>query len=197
MGASRCCSAWAPRGGGFSCCGAQALERTTSVVVAQGLSCGTQGWLLLSLWIFPDQRPNLRPLHWQVSDSLPEDHQRSPALCALNYAWTACVCVCILRLPGRVLADPIPDLWPLLLWVQMESRCCDFRTEGTNYSFVLLFFPLLLLLLQGDSLLISYVIILLIAKHKLMAGSSLISPFNKSPFPPLFIFILLYLASDG
>ena len=57
------------------------------------------------------------------------------------------------------------------------------------------FFPLLLL--QGDSLLIYYVIILLIAKHKLMAGSSLIFPFNKSPFPPLFIFIVLYLAPDG
>lgn len=113
-------------------------------------------------------------------------------MCTLNHTWTACVCVCISRLPERVLADPILDLWPLL-WVQMESRCCDFRTEGTNYSF---FFPLLLLL-QGDSLLISYVIILLIAKHKLMAGSSLISPFNKSPFPPLFIFIVLYLAPDG
>ena len=61
---------------------------------------------------------------------------------------------------------------------------------------ITVFFPLLLLL-QGDSLLISFVIILLIAKHKLMAGSSLISPFNKSPFPPPFIFIVLYLAPDG
>ena len=62
---------------------------------------------------------------------------------------------------------------------------------------IIVFFSPLLLLLQGDSLLISYVIILLIAKHKLMAGSSLISPVNKSPSPPLFIFIVLYLAPDG
>ena len=35
------CSAWASHRGGFSCCGAQALDTQASVVAAQGLiSCG-------------------------------------------------------------------------------------------------------------------------------------------------------------
>ena len=38
-----CCSARASHGGGFSCCGAQALGAHVSVVVAHGLSsCGTR-----------------------------------------------------------------------------------------------------------------------------------------------------------
>ena len=58
-------------GGGFSCCGAQALggqalvsslalEHVGSIVVVQGLSCPMAGG------IFPGQRLNPCPLHWQV-----------------------------------------------------------------------------------------------------------------------------------
>ena len=59
--------------GGFSWCGAPALECTGSVVAVPGLSrpaaCGTlleQGW-------------NLCPLHWRT-ESLPLSHQGSPCL---------------------------------------------------------------------------------------------------------------------
>ena len=43
MGATLRCGAWASHCGGFSCCGAQALDARASVVVARGLSsCGSQ-----------------------------------------------------------------------------------------------------------------------------------------------------------
>lgn len=48
------------------------------------------------------------------------------------------------------------------------------------------------LLLQGNSLLISFVITPLIAKTKLMAGSSLISPFSKSPIPPFHLHCFIF-----
>ena len=117
----------------------QALEHVASGVGAQGLAVEAHGaWLLHSTWDLP--RPETDPVAPSIGRwTLPQDHQGSPALCTLNYTWTACVCVCISRLPERVLADPTPDLWPLLLWAQMEGRCCDFRTEGTNYSFCFFF----------------------------------------------------------
>lgn len=120
-----------------------------------------------------------------------EGQRGGPCVCArARMRVRVRVCVFISRLPEIVLEDQSPDLWSLLLWVQMEYRCSDFRAEGINYSF---FF----LLLQENSLLISFVIILLIAKHNLMAGSPLISSFSESPFPSPFIFIVLYLAPDS
>ena len=56
------CSAWASHYGGFPCCRA---------VVALGLIYPK------ACEIFPDQRLNLCPLHWQV-DSYPLRHQGSP-----------------------------------------------------------------------------------------------------------------------
>ena len=56
---------------------AHGLYSPGSVVVVSGLSCST------ARGIFPDHGQNLCPLHWQV-DSLPLDHQRSPALCFFN-----------------------------------------------------------------------------------------------------------------
>ena len=57
-----CCSAWASHYGGFPCCRA---------VVDLGLIYPK------ACEIFPDQRLNLCPLHWQV-DSYPLRHQGSP-----------------------------------------------------------------------------------------------------------------------
>ena len=77
----------ASHGGGFSCCRAWALgcrasvvaipglSSTGSIVVAHRLSCS------MECGIFLDQGSNLCLLHWQV-DSLPLDHQGSPA-CSL------------------------------------------------------------------------------------------------------------------
>ena len=50
-------SLWCP---GFSCCGAQALGSTGSVVWCTGFSCSA------ACEIFPDQGLNLCPLHWQI-----------------------------------------------------------------------------------------------------------------------------------
>ena len=65
---------------GLSCCGAQALRRTGSVIVAHGASrsaaCG----------IFPDQGSNPCPLHWQA-DSQPLRHQGSPTLSFKRYGY--------------------------------------------------------------------------------------------------------------
>ena len=59
--------------GGFSWCGAPALECTGSVVVVHGLSRPTaRGTLLEQGW-------NLCPLHWRT-ESLPLSHQGSPCL---------------------------------------------------------------------------------------------------------------------
>ena len=59
---------------GFSSCGtwAQLSWHVGSVVVAHRLSCST------ACGIFPDQRSNPCPLHWQA-DSYPLCHQGSPA----------------------------------------------------------------------------------------------------------------------
>ena len=77
------CGVWASHGCDFSCCGAQALGRwasvvvacrlssTGSVVVAHGLSCPE------ARGIFLDQGLNLCLLYWQA-DSLPPSHQGSP-----------------------------------------------------------------------------------------------------------------------
>ena len=46
-------------------------RRVGSVIVAHGPSCSA------ACGIFPDQGPNLRPLHWQA-DSQPLRHQGSP-----------------------------------------------------------------------------------------------------------------------
>ena len=85
------CGAWPAHWGGFSCSGAKALaqewagfsswalglENEGSVIMAHGLggpeACG----------IFPHQRLNPCPLHWQV-DSYPLDHQGSPKLCFIK-----------------------------------------------------------------------------------------------------------------
>ena len=78
------CSARASHCGGFSCCGAQALEHmgsvvgasrlqsTGSIVVAHRLRCSP------ACGIFPDRGLNQCLLHWQV-DSLPLSHQGNPA----------------------------------------------------------------------------------------------------------------------
>ena len=59
--------------GGFSWCGAPALECMGSVVVVHGLSRPTaRGTLLGQGW-------NLCPLHWRT-ESLPLSHQGSPCL---------------------------------------------------------------------------------------------------------------------
>ena len=59
--------------GGFSCCGARALECMGSVVVVHGLSRPTACGTLL------EQGLNLCPLHWRA-ESLPLSHQGSPCL---------------------------------------------------------------------------------------------------------------------
>ena len=59
-----------PRGG-FSCCGARALEQG-SVIVVHGLSCP------VACGIFPDQGSNPCPLCWQADSQL-LDHLASPA----------------------------------------------------------------------------------------------------------------------
>ena len=46
--------------GGFSCCGARVLWNVGSVVIAHGLSCPAV------CRIFPGQRSNPGPLHWQM-----------------------------------------------------------------------------------------------------------------------------------
>ena len=66
--------------GGFSCCGARALGRAGSVLVAPGLcstgSVGAAHGLSCSVacGILPDRRSNLCLLHWQA-DSLPLSHR--------------------------------------------------------------------------------------------------------------------------
>ena len=78
------CDVQASRCGGFSRCGARALELVdliavapgiwstgSVIVVAQGLS-SFEAW-----WIFPGQGLNLCLLHWQA-DSSPLSHQGSP-----------------------------------------------------------------------------------------------------------------------
>ena len=65
------CSAQASPGGGFSCCGAQALGHVGSVVVAYGVSC------LVACGLLPDQGINPYLLHCKA-DSQPLDHQGSP-----------------------------------------------------------------------------------------------------------------------
>ena len=61
-------SAWASHCGGFSCCGAWALEYRLN-------SCGTWAYSYsLVCGIFLDQGWNLCLLHWQA-DSLPLSHQ--------------------------------------------------------------------------------------------------------------------------
>ena len=65
------CGAKASRGGGFSCCGAQALGMQGSVVVVHGLSRS------VARGIFPDQGSSPWSLHWQAN-SYPPYHQESP-----------------------------------------------------------------------------------------------------------------------
>ena len=78
------CGVQASHCGGFPCCGAQAVGRVGSVVVAprlwssgpvvvvHGLSCSA------SCGLFWEQGSNPCLLHWRV-DSLPLSHQGSPA----------------------------------------------------------------------------------------------------------------------
>ena len=56
---------------GSRTCRLQQLQHEVSVVAVLGLSCSTASGIL------PDQRSNLRPLHWQVG-SYPLNHQGSP-----------------------------------------------------------------------------------------------------------------------
>ena len=70
-GAALCCGARASPCGGFSCCGAGALEPGLSRCTCP-VACG----------IFPDQGSNPCPLHWKA-DSLPLDHQGSPSKSSL------------------------------------------------------------------------------------------------------------------
>ena len=77
-GATLRCSVRASHCGGFSCCGAQALDARASVVVAHGLSCST------ACGILPDQGSNPCLLHWQA-DSQPLRHQGSPQHTFIEY----------------------------------------------------------------------------------------------------------------
>ena len=65
-GPALCRGAQASHCGGFSCCGARALEPGLS-----RCSC------LVACGIFPEQGSDPRPLHWEA-DSLPLDHQGTP-----------------------------------------------------------------------------------------------------------------------
>ena len=65
--------AWASHCSGSSCGKAQALGTQASVIVAHGLSCSK------TCGVFPDQRSNPFPLHWQA-DSFPLYHQGSLVL---------------------------------------------------------------------------------------------------------------------
>ena len=61
MGATLHCGAQASHCGGFSCCGARALGKRASVVVARGLSsCGTRASLLHGTWDLPG--PGIEPV---------------------------------------------------------------------------------------------------------------------------------------
>ena len=71
-GAALCCDTRASPCGGFSCCGAGALEPGLSHCTCP-VACG----------IFPDQGSNPHPLHWKA-DSLPLDHQGSPSKSSLT-----------------------------------------------------------------------------------------------------------------
>ena len=72
-------SAQASHGGGVSCCGAWAPRCASSVVWTHGLSCPT------ARGIFPAQRLNPCPLHWQAVSYLLH-HQGSPVLWSLNFS---------------------------------------------------------------------------------------------------------------
>ena len=76
QGLLSCHGAWASHCSGFFCCGIRALGTWVSVGVVHRLSC------LLACGIFPDQGPNLCPLHWQA-DLWPGSHQGSPGLTIL------------------------------------------------------------------------------------------------------------------
>ena len=86
--------------GGFSCCRAQVLGVSASVVVAHGPGCS------MACGIFPDQGLNLCPLHWQVNAY------------ALYYQ-----CVCVL---SRVrLRDPwtVTCQVPLFMQFSRQEHC--------------------------------------------------------------------------
>ena len=79
------CGIQASHFGGFSCCGARALEPADSVAVACRLK-STGSVLMMhrlccsaACGIFPDQGSNPCLLHWQA-DSLPVSYQGSPRL---------------------------------------------------------------------------------------------------------------------
>ena len=78
------CGAWASHCRGFFCCRAQALAcsfcRFDHRALGHGISGhGTRLCCPVTFGIFPDQRLNLCPLHWQAG-SQPLDHQGSPVL---------------------------------------------------------------------------------------------------------------------
>ena len=61
---------------GLNSCSSQALEHRLR-------SCGTQAWLLCSMWDLPDQGSNPCLLHWK-GDSSSLSHQGSPHICVLQ-----------------------------------------------------------------------------------------------------------------
>ena len=70
------CGVWTSNCGGFSCCAAQAVGMGASVLWYSGLVL----WVLscpLARGIFPNQRSNQCPLHWQM-DPEPLDPQGTP-----------------------------------------------------------------------------------------------------------------------
>ena len=82
---SRCsgfsrCRAQAPGHEGFSSCSLQALECTQNVVLHGRSHSVAHG-------IFPDQRSNQCPLHWQA-DSSPLSHRGSPMGLNTIKCWT-------------------------------------------------------------------------------------------------------------
>ena len=76
-----CWRPWTSGCAGFSSCSmwAQWLQLPDPGTGNRLNSCGTQVYLLHSMWYLPGPGLNLCPLHWQA-DSLPLSHQGSPSL---------------------------------------------------------------------------------------------------------------------
>ena len=66
------CAVQAPRGGGFSCCRARALECAGSVVVARGLSCPTACGVL-------DPGPGVKPVYLALAEKAMAPHSSTLA----------------------------------------------------------------------------------------------------------------------
>ena len=94
----------------------------SSVAVAHGLSCsGVCG-------IFPGQGSNPRPLHWQA-DSLPLDHQGSPAPLLVAVFFVA---VLMLKCPSQ---RPSTSALSLSILLSRFSVCSVEKKKEKNFSY--------------------------------------------------------------